>query len=98
MKSSRTPHEKAIVQIHNLADSLLNKGEETEDMGLIQIALTLRLYMASAVNGDFEEFVTHVGDFARIKIEQSRREFMNEMMGSTTVAAMDYMSDKTRCN
>lgn len=96
--SQRTSHENAILRIARLSEELLNKGEEAEDIGLIQIALTLRLYMASAVNGDFEEFVTHVGDFARIKIENSRKEMLEALMGQTKVMALDYISDKTHAN
>ena len=96
--SQRTSHENALLRIARLSEELLNKGEEAEDIGLIQIALTLRLYMASAVNGDFEEFVTHVGDFARIKIENSRKEMLEALMGQTKVMALDYISDKTHAN
>jgi len=91
-------HENAILRIARLSDELLDKGEESEDMGLIQIALTLRLYMASAVNGDFEEFIDHVGDFARIKIENSRKEMLEAMMGKTKVMALDYITDKSHAN
>lgn len=96
--SQRTSHENAILRIARLSEELISKGEESEDHGLIQIALTLRLYMASAVNGDFEEFVTHVGDFARIKIENSRKEMLEALMGQTKVMALDYISDKTHAN
>jgi hypothetical protein len=93
-----TSHENAILRIARLSEELLNKGEESEDMGLIQIALTLRLYMASAVNGDFEEFVTHVGDFARIKIESSRKKMLEDMIGQTKVMALNYITDKSHAN
>jgi len=96
--SKPSSHENAILRIARLSDELLNKGEEAGDIGLIQIALTLRLYMASAVNGDFEEFVTHVGDFARIKIENSRKEMLEALMGQTKVMALDYISDVTHAN
>ena len=96
--SKPSSHENAILRIARLSDELLNKGEEAGDIGLIQIALTLRLYMASAVNGDFEEFVTHVGDFARIKIENSRKEMLEALMGQTKVMALDYISDATHAN
>jgi hypothetical protein len=93
-----TSHENAILRIARLSEELLNKGEESEDMGLIQIALTLRLYMASAVNGDFEEFIDHVGDFARIKIENNRKEMLEALMGRNKVMALDYISDKSHAN
>ena len=96
--SKPSSHENAILRIARLSDELLNKGEEAGDIGLIEIALTLRLYMASAVNGDFEEFVTHVGDFARIKIENSRKEMLEALMGQTKVMALDYISDVTHAN
>lgn len=96
--SKPSSHENAILRIARLSDELLNKGEEAGDIGLIQIALTLRLYMASAVNGDFEEFVNHVGDFARIKIENSRKEMLEALMGQTKVMAFDYISDVTHAN
>jgi hypothetical protein len=96
--SKPSSHENAILRIARLSDELLDKGEEAGDLGLIQIALTLRLYMASAVNGDFEEFVTHVGDFARIKIENSRKEMLEALMGQTKVMALDYISDATHAN
>ena len=96
--SKPSSHENAILRIARLSDELLDKGEEAGDLGLIQIALTLRLYMASAVNGDFEEFVTHVGDFARIKIENSRKEMLEALMGQTKVMALDYISDVTHAN
>lgn len=96
--SKPSSHENAILRIARLSDELLNKGEEAGDIGLIQIALTLRLYMASAVNGDFEEFVSHVGDFARIKIENSRKEMLEALMGQTKVMALDYISDATHAN
>ena len=96
--SKPSSHENAILRIARLSDELLDKGEEAGDLGLIQIALTLRLYMASAVNGDFEEFVTHVGDFARIKIENSRKEMLEALMGQTKVMALDYISDVTHTN
>ena len=96
--SKPSSHENAILRIARLSDELLNKGEEAGDIGLIQIALTLRLYMASAVNGDFEEFVNHVGDFARIKIENSRKEMLEALMGQTKVMALDYISDVTHTN
>jgi hypothetical protein len=93
-----TSHENAILRIYRLSEELINKGEETGDPGLVQIALTLRLYMASATNGDFEEFVTHVGDFARIKIENSRKEMLEDTMGQTKVMALDYITDKSHAN
>lgn len=96
--SKPSSHENAILRIARLSDELLNKGEEAGDIGLIQIALTLRLYMASAINGDFEEFVNHVGDFARIKIENSRKEMLEALMGQTKVMALDYISDVTHTN
>jgi hypothetical protein len=93
-----TSHENAILRIARLSEELINKGEETGDPGLVQIAFTLRLYMASAINGDFEDFVTHVGDFARIKIESSRKKMLEDIMGQTKVMALDYITDKSHAN
>ena len=65
---SMTPHEKAILEITRLAEGLIQKGAETEDGGLIAIGLSLRIYMAAAVNGDLEEFIGHIHKFIEIKV------------------------------
>jgi len=35
---------------------------------LIAIGLSLRIYMAAAVNGDLEEFISHIHKFIEIKV------------------------------
>ena len=65
-----TAHEKAILDIARLANEMLEKADATEDRGLFQIAMTLNLFMATAVHGDFEEYLDHCHDFVRIKLEE----------------------------
>jgi hypothetical protein len=65
-----TAHEKAILDIASLANQMLEKADATEDRGLFQIAMTLNLFMATAVNGDFEQYLEHCHDFVRIKLEE----------------------------
>ena len=65
-----TAHEKAILEITSLANEMLEKANDTKDPGLFQIAMTLNLFMATAVQGDFEEYLDHCHEFVRLKVEQ----------------------------
>ena len=65
-----TAHEKAILEIASLANEMLEKANDTKDPGLFQIAMTLNLFMATAVQGDFEEYLDHCHEFVRLKVEQ----------------------------
>jgi len=67
-----TPHEKAILQIAALGESLVHEGSKNNDHGLVVIGMSLRLYMASAVNEDFEEFLEHVHSFVLKKLKEMK--------------------------
>jgi RNA processing factor Prp31 len=87
-----TPHEKAILEIASLASKMLEKAEETKDQGLLQIAMTLNLFMATAVNGDFEEYLDHCHEFIRLKVEQ-RAEGVDKMI-IQAAKTMGYVNSK----
>jgi hypothetical protein len=67
-----SPHEKAILQITALGESLIHEGTSKGDQGLIAIGLSLRLFMATAVNGDFEEFIEHIHSFVEKKLKERK--------------------------
>ena len=92
-----TPHEKAILEITRLGERLIEKGTETEDMGLISIGLTLRLYMATAVHGDLEDFISHIHKFVEQKILSRLEQAENAQIGRA-MQALKFVNDPMNLN
>jgi hypothetical protein len=92
-----TPHEKAILEIARLGETLIEKGAETEDNGLIAIGMTLRLYMATAVHGDLEEFIDHIHKFVERKVHEQLSQLENASIGRT-LQALRYVNNPVHMN
>jgi hypothetical protein len=92
-----TPHEKAILEITRLGERLIEKGTETEDQGLISIGLTLRLYMATAIHGELEEFIDHIHKFVEQKIKDQISQLENTSIGRT-IQALRYVNNPVNMN
>jgi DNA-binding MarR family transcriptional regulator len=92
-----TPHEKAILEITRLGERLIEKGTEAEDMGLISIGLTLRLYMATAVHGDLEDFINHIHKFVEQKILSQLEKAENAQIGRA-MQALKFVNDPMNLN
>jgi len=92
-----TPHEKAILEITRLGERLIEKGAEAEDQGLISIGLTLRLYMATAIHGELEEFIDHIHKFVEQKIKGQLSQLENASIGRT-MQALKFVNDPVNLN
>ncbi len=95
-----TPHEKAILEITRLGERLIEKGTEAEDMGLISIGMTLRIYMATAVHGDLEEFINHIHKFVEQKIKDqiSQLEKAENAHIGRAMQALKFINDPINLN
>lgn len=92
-----TPHEKAILEIARLGERLIEKGSEDEDQGLIAIGMTLRLYMATAVHGDLEEFIDHIHKFIERKVQDQLSQLENASIGRS-LQALRYVNNPVHMN
>ena len=92
-----TPHEKAILEIARLGERLIEKGAEAEDQGLIAIGMTLRLYMATAVHGDLEEFIDHIHKFVERKVQDQLSQLENASIGRV-LQALRYVNNPVHMN
>jgi hypothetical protein len=92
-----TPHEKAILEITRLGERLIEKGTESEDQGLISIGLTLRLYMATAVHGELEEFIDHIHKFVEQKLKDQLSQLENASIGRV-MQALRYVNNPVHMN
>ena len=92
-----TPHEKAILEITRLGERLIEQGAEAEDQGLISIGLTLRLYMATAVHGELEEFIDHIHKFVEQKIKDHLSQLENASIGRV-MQALRYVNNPVHMN
>jgi len=92
-----TPHEKAILEITRLGERLIEKGTEAEDMGLISIGMTLRIYMATAVHGDLEDFINHIHKFVEQKILSQLEKAENAQIGRA-MQALKFVNDPMNLN
>lgn len=92
-----TPHEKAILEIARLGERLIEKGSEDEDQGLIAIGMTLRLYMATAVHGDLEEFIEHIHKFIERKVQDQLSQLENASIGRS-LQALRYVNNPVHMN
>ena len=92
-----TPHEKAILEITRLGERLIETGAEAEDQGLISIGLTLRLYMATAVHGELEEFIDHIHKFVEQKLKDQLSQLENASIGRT-MQALRYVNNPVHMN
>lgn len=92
-----TPHEKAILEIARLGERLIEKGAEAGDQGLIAIGMTLRLYMATAVHGDLEEFIDHIHKFVERKVQDQLSQLENASIGRA-LQALRYVNNPVHMN
>ena len=92
-----TPHEKAILEIARLGERLIEKGSEAEDQGLIAIGMTLRLYMATAIHGDLEEFIDHIHKFIERKVQDQLSQLENASIGRS-LQALRYVNNPVHMN
>ncbi len=92
-----TPHEKAILEITRLGEKLIEKGAETGDGGLISIGLSLRIYMAAAVNGDLGDLIAHIHKFVEDKVVEQKNQMEKAQIGRA-LQALRFVNDPINLN
>jgi hypothetical protein len=91
-------HDKAILAIEALAHRIGQRGEETEDQGLLIIASNLQLFMISAMSGDLGDFLNYVNDFREKKINEMEEELkylLREQMTGKKVSTIEKIARKS---
>ena len=90
-------HDKAILAIEALAQRIGERGEETEDQGLLNIASNLQLFMISAMGGDLADFLNYVHAFREKKIkemEEELRYLLREQMTGKKASTIEKIARK----
>jgi len=67
-------HEKALLAIESLAQQIGDKGIDSKDQLLLNIAANLQLFMITAMVGDLPSFLNYVNDFREKKIQENLEE------------------------
>jgi len=90
-------HDKAIMAIGALAQRIGERGEETEDQGLLNIASNLQLFVISAMSGDLGDFLNYVNSFRDKKIkemEEELRYLLQEQMTGKKASTIEKIARK----
>jgi len=77
-------HEKAIMAIEALAQQIGERGINSNDQGLLNIASNLQLFMITAMVGDLESFLNYVNTFREKKIQENLEELEDLRMEIAT--------------